>query len=338
MKVMELSDAWDLDHLRLAERPEPEPGPGEVKIRMQAAALNFRDTVMVRRGYGRRSGELPLVPVADGAGEVAAVGDGVTRVSVGDLVCPAFSQAWISGPLKEDYWPHNLGGPRDGVMQEVMVLGEQGVVRAPAGWTALQAATLPCAALTAWNAVVVCGRTAPGDVVLVQGTGGVSLFALLFARMMGARVIATSSSADKLERARALGADDVINYREDADWGRTARALAGGRGVDLVIEVGGAETLEPSLRAVRTAGTIAMIGVLSGADARLALGQVVTRALRLTGVTIGNRDMLEALIRAIDHKGLSPPIDDRVYRFEELADALRAFPRGAHFGKVCIRF
>ena len=338
MKVMELSGAWDLDHLHLAERPEPEPGPGQVLIRIQAAALNFRDTVMIRRGYGRRSGELPLVPLADGAGEVVAAGAGVTRVAVGDLVCPAFAQTWISGALKEEYWPGMLGGPRDGVMQEYMVLSEQGVVRAPRGWDALRAATLPCAALTAWNALITCGRVAPGQVVLVQGTGGVSLFALLFARMLGARVIATSSRADKLERARALGADHVINYRDDPEWGRSARELAGGAGVDLVVEVGGAGTLEQSLRAVRVAGTIAMIGVLSGAEARLSLGQVVTRSVTLQGVTIGNRDMLEELIRAIDHNGLEPPIDDRVYGFEELVEALRAFPEGAHFGKVCIRF
>lgn len=338
MKVIELRGDWGLDHLVRGERPKPEPGPGQVLIAMKAASLNFRDTVMVERGYGRRSGELPLVPLSDGAGEIVATGDGVSRVKVGDLVCPAFSQTWFSGQIKEEYWPGMLGGPRDGVLQEFMVLDETGVVKAPHGYSALQAATLPCAAITAWSAVAVQGRINPGDVVLVQGSGGVSLFALQFAKMLGARVIATSSSASKLERLEQLGADHVINYAEDASWGRTARALAGGAGVDLVVEVGGGRTLEQSLRAVRGNGTIAMIGVLSGGLAELNLGLVVTQNIRLQGVTIGNRDMLESLIAAIDQNGLDPVIDDHVYAFDDAAEALGALPKGAHFGKICIAY
>ena len=338
MKVIELRDDWGLDHLVVSERPKPDLGPGQVLIVMQAASLNFRDTVMVERGYGRRSGQLPIVPLSDGAGEIVAVGDGVSRVRVGDLVCPAFSQTWITGPLKEDYWPGMLGGPRDGVLQEFMALDETGVVKAPHGYNALQAATLPCAAITAWSAVAVQGRVKPGDVVLVQGSGGVSLFALQFAKMLGARVIATSSRAAKLERLEALGADHVINYAEDASWGRTARALAGGAGVDLVVEVGGSRTLEQSLRAVRGGGTVAMIGVLSGGLAELNLGLVVTQNIRLQGVTIGNRDMLEGLIGAIEQNGLDPVIDEHVFAFDDAADALRALPKGEHFGKICIQF
>ncbi len=338
MKVMELRDDWGLEHLQLADRPKPEPGPGEVLIAMKAASLNFRDTVMIQRGYGRRSGELPLIPLSDGAGEVVAVGDGVTRLKAGDVACPAFSQSWITGPLKEEYWPGILGGPRDGVLQEFMKLAASGVVRAPASYNFLQAATLPCAAITAWSAVVTQGKVKAGDVVLVQGTGGVSLFALQFAKMHGARVIATSSNAEKLARLEALGADHVINYANDESWGRTARALAGGSGVDLVVEVGGARTLEQSLRAVRVDGMIGMIGVLSGGLAELNLGLVVTQNIRVQGVTIGNRDMLESMVAAIDQNGLDPVIDDHIYAFDEAADALRALPEGRHFGKICISY
>jgi NADPH:quinone reductase-like Zn-dependent oxidoreductase len=209
LKVMELSEAWGLDHLRPGERAKPDPGPGEVLIAMKAASLNFRDTLAVERGYGRRSGELPMIPLSDGAGEVVALGDRVSRFRVGERVCPCFFQRWISGPLKDEYWPGVLGGPHDGVMQEFMALDQEGVVRAPAGWDFLQAATLPCAALTAWSAVVGHAHVKAGEVVLVQGTGGVSLFALLFAKMHGARVIATTSSADKAARLEALGADHV---------------------------------------------------------------------------------------------------------------------------------
>ena len=338
MKVFEIRDAWGLEHLTAGERPEPDPGPTEVLVRMRAASLNYRDHVMLQRGYGARSGELPLVPVSDGAGEVVAVGAEVSRAAVGDIVCPCFSQSWISGPLKEEYWSGMLGGPRDGVLQEFMALDERGVVKAPAGWDALAAATLPCAALTAWNAVVETGRTKAGDTVLVQGTGGVSLFALQFARMHGARVVATSGSAEKRARAEALGADHVIDYREDAQWGRAARAAAEGRGVDLVVEVGGAGTLEQSLRAVRVGGTLAMIGVLSGGRAEINLGLVVTRDVDLKGITIGSRDMFEDMVAAIDRNGLEPQIDDRVWAFDEAPQALAALPQGRHYGKICIRY
>jgi NADPH:quinone reductase-like Zn-dependent oxidoreductase len=338
MKVMELRDDWGLDHLHLGERQRPEPGPGQVVVAVGAASLNYRDHVMMDQGYGRRSGELPLIPISDGAGEVAAVGEGVDRVAVGDLVCPSFSQHWISGPLKDEYWPGILGGPHDGVMQELMLLDQSGVVRAPKGWDALHAATLPCAAITAWSAVVGEGRIEAGQTVLIQGSGGVSVFALLFAKMHGARVIATTSGPEKAERLDELGADHVINYREDQRWGRTARDIAGGGGVDIVVEVGGAGTLDQSLRAVRGGGTLAMIGVVAGGSAALSLGQVVTRAIRLQGITVGNRDMLEAMITAIEQNPITPPIDDRIYAFDELPQALAALPEGKHFGKIAIRF
>ncbi len=336
MKVMQIQDGWGPDHIRLAERPTPEPGPGQVLLRMEAASLNYRDLVVARGGYGRRGGALPLVPCSDGAGRVVAVGPGVTRVAVGDLVCPIFSQTWLSGPFREAVWAGTLGGPRDGVMQEYMVLDQEGVVRAPRYMDAVQAATLPCAAVTAWNAVVAQGRVKAGDVVLVQGTGGVSLFALLLAKLHGARVVATSSSDAKLERVRALGADHVVNYRSRPDWPRVAREVTEGAGVDLVVEVAG--TVADSLRAVRPSGTLALIGVLAGGTAELPLGAVVTQNIRLQGVTVGSRELFEDLVRALELHRLAPPIDERRFAFEEVGAAIQALATGQHFGKVCSRF
>ena len=337
MKVMELRD-WNLDGIALAERPKPAPGQGQVLIEMQAASLNFRDTVMAKRGYGRRSGNLPLVLVSDGAGIVEAVGAGVTRVKAGDLVCPAFSQTWISGTFHEAVWMGTLGGPLDGTMQEYMCLSDQGVVKAPAHMSAAEAATLPCAALTAWNAVVAQGATKAGDVVLVQGTGGVSLFALIFAKMHGAETILISSSDEKLARAKPLGADHLINYKSVPDWGKAARELAGGRGVDHVVEVGGAGTLERSIRAVRPSGIVSLIGVLAGGAGELNLGLVVTQNIRLQGITVGSRDLFEAMNRALSLHKVKPPIDAHGFAFDGLKDALKAFPQGKHFGKVVCQF
>jgi NADPH:quinone reductase-like Zn-dependent oxidoreductase len=333
---MQIQDGWSPDHIKLAERPRPEPGPGQVLLRMEAASLNYRDWVLARGGYGRRGGTLPLVPCSDGAGRVAAVGPGVTRVAVGDLVCPIWCQTWLGGPFREAHWAGTLGGPRDGVMQEYMALGEEGVVRAPRHMDAVQAATLPCAAVTAWHAVVAQGRVRAGDVVLVQGTGGVSLFALLFAKMHGARVLATSSSDAKLERVRAMGADHVVNYRTTPDWHKAAREVTGGTGVDLVVEVAG--TLDASVRAVRASGTVALIGVLAGPAPQLGLGPVVTQNIRLQGVTVGSRELFEDMVRALELHRTVPPVDEQRFEFEEVGRAIRDLPEGRHFGKVCCRF
>jgi len=262
----------------------------------------------------------------------------VTRVAVGDLVCPIFNQRWIVGPLREEYWPGMLGGPHDGVMQEYMLLGEEGLVRAPRHLSPIEAATLPCAAVTAWNSVIVQGGVKAGDVVLVQGTGGVSLFALLFAKLHGAEVIATSSSDAKLERVRAMGADHVVNYRTTPAWDKAAREMTGGTGVDLVVEVGGAGTLETSVRAVRVSGTVSLIGVLSGVSGSVNLGPVVTQNIRLQGVTVGGRDVFEAMVRAMELHRIRPPLDEHVHDFAEVGQALKTLPEGRHFGKVCIRF
>lgn len=337
MKVMEMRGDWGLEHIQPGTRPERAPGPGEVLIKMEAASLNYRDFVMTHRGYGSHSGRLPLIPISDGAGVVVETGAGVTRVKPGDLVCPAFAQTWISGAMKEEHRAGMLGGPLDGVMQEFMVLPQQGVVKAPKHFDAVEAATLPCAALTAWSAVIGANVKA-GDAVVTQGTGGVSLFAAMFAKLQGALTIVTSSSDEKLARAKSFGADIGVNYRTHAEWSREVRKVLGGRGADLIVELGGAQTLDQSLRAIRTSGTLAMIGVLSGATAELNLGRVVTQNVRLQGVTLGNRDMFEDMVRAIEQHGLKPPIDDKRWAFDQVADAIRALATGQHFGKICIAF
>ncbi|MGQ0546765.1 MAG: zinc-dependent alcohol dehydrogenase family protein [Betaproteobacteria bacterium] len=318
MKAWQLAQ-WSLEHLALVERPEPRPGPGEVLLRLKAASLNSRDLVVARRGYGPQTGELPLVPVSDGVGEVLEVGAGVTRVAVGDRVCPAFFQEGKS-----------LGGPHDGVMAQYRVFDQSGVVKIPAHLSDEEAATLPCAALTAWSAVVVEGRAKPGDSVLVQGTGGVSLFALQFAKLCGARVTVVSGSDAKLERAKALGADAGFNYRATPEWGKESR------GRDLVVDVGGAQSVPQALRAVRAGGTIALIGVVSGQTAELALGPVVTRGVRLQGIRVGAPPEFESMLRAVGACRLRPVVD-KVFGFGELRAALDYLASGAHFGKICLR-
>ncbi|HEX6142374.1 MAG TPA: NAD(P)-dependent alcohol dehydrogenase [Geminicoccaceae bacterium] len=335
---MQIEGAWGPENIRLAERPEPEPGPGEVVIGMRAVSINPRDLIMSRGGYGRRGGSLPLVPLCDGAGEVVAVGEGVRRAAIGDLVCPTYSRTWLAGPLGPDSLRGAHGGPLDGTMQERMLIPEEAVVKAPRHLSAAEAATLPCAAVTAWNALVEQGGIRAGDAVLLQGTGGVSLFALQVAKLHGALVILTSSSDAKLERAKAMGADHLINYRSTPDWHRRAHEITAGRGVDHVVEVGGADTLERSIRAVRPGGTISMIGVLGGSTPELGLGRVVTRNIRLQGVTVGSRATFEAMVRAMELHALRPAIHDQRFAFEEVGAALQALPEGRHFGKVVSEF
>jgi len=337
MKVFQIQDDWSMDHLAIAERDQPEPGPGEVLLRIKAASLNYRDLVVPMRGYGSFTGTLPLIPISDGVGEVVQTGAGVTRVTAGDRVCPMFMQKWIAGEPSLTRITSTLGGPIDGVMQEYMVVSEDGVAKVPSYLSDDEAATLPCAALTAWSALVTEGAVKAGDRVLVQGTGGVSLFALQFAKIIGAFVIITSSSDEKLERAVALGADEVINYNTTPEWGKAAKKFTRGDGVDHIVEVGGEKTLPQSLRAIRPGGTVSMIGVLSGASMGVSLGLIVTRKARLQGITVGHRDSFEAMTRAIDQHQLKPVID-RVFAFEELKEAMEYLRAGKHFGKICIRF
>jgi NADPH:quinone reductase-like Zn-dependent oxidoreductase len=336
MKVFEIRDDWGFDHLQPGTRPDPRPEPGQVLLRMKAASLNFRDLVVPNRGYGAFTGNLPLIPISDGVGEVIEAGAGVARVKVGDRVCPCFNQAWIGGEPDLERLTRTLGGPIDGTMAELMCLPAEGVVRVPAYLTDEQAATLPCAALTAWSALVTYDRLGPGARVLVQGTGGVALFALAFAKLAGCHVTVISSSDDKLARAKTLGADAGINYTTTPEWAKATREITGGRGYDHIVELGGEKTLPQSLRAIRPGGTISMIGVLSGSTLSAPLGLVVTRQVRLQGITVGSRDGFEAMMRALEQHHLVPVVD-RVFAFEELKEAMEALKRGAHFGKICIR-
>jgi NADPH:quinone reductase-like Zn-dependent oxidoreductase len=336
MKVFEIRGDWDFDHLLLGSRPDPRPGPGQVLLRMKAASLNYRDLVVPLRGYGAFTGNLPLIPLSDGVGEVIEVGQGVTRVKVGDRVCPCFHQSWIGGPPDLERLTRTLGGPIDGTMAELMCLPADGVVRVPAHLTDEQAATLPCAALTAWSAIVTYDDLGPGSRVLVQGTGGVALFALAFAKLAGCHVTVISSSDEKLARAKAMGADVGINYTSTPEWSKATRESTAGRGFDHIVELGGEKTLPQSLRAIRPGGTISMIGVLSGSALSAPLGHVVTRQVRLQGITVGSRDGFEAMMRAIEQHRLVPVVD-RLFAFEDLKEAMAALRQGAHFGKLCIR-
>ena len=335
MRVFQIEGEWGLDNLRLSVRPEPEPGPGQVLVRMKASSLNFRDLVVPDRGYGSYTGTLPLIPLSDGAGEVAAIGPGVRRVAIGDRVCPTFFQRWTGGEPDLERLTGSLGGPIDGTMAEYMCLSEEGVVKAPSHLTDIEAATLPCAALTAWSALTIGAATRPGDRVLVQGCGGVALFAVTFAKLLGAHVTVISSSDERIERVKKLGADAAVNYRAQPEWAKATRAITDGRGYDLIVEVGGEKTLPQSLRCIRPGGTLAMIGVLSGTAMATSLGLIVTRQVRLQGVTVGHRDGFEAMLRAIDQHRVRPVVD-RVFAFGELKEAMAHLKSGAQFGKVCI--
>lgn len=335
MRAVEIRDAFGLDHLVLAERPDPRPGPGQVMMRVRAASLNYRDLLTVRGEYNRKQ-PLPLIPCSDGAGEVVTVGEGVSRVRVGDRVCGIFAQRWIAGEPTRERLRSTLGGPLDGMLAELVTLSEEGVVTVPEHLSDEEAATLPCAAVTAWNALVDEGGVKAGDTVLVQGTGGVSLFALQLARLLGARVIATSSSDEKLARAKELGASEGINYRETPDWGARAKALTGGVGVDCVVEVGGAGTFQQSLQAVRMGGRIALIGNLSGNATQIPLTSILMQRIRVQGILVGPRESFEAMNRAIAASGLRPVID-RTFPLEEARAAFEHMAAGSHFGKIVVR-
>jgi NADPH:quinone reductase-like Zn-dependent oxidoreductase len=336
MRVYEVDGAGGLDSLAIRERDVPAPARSQVLIRLSAAALNYRDLLMVKGGLASKR-TTPFVPLSDGAGEVVAVGEGVSRVRAGDRVAGIFFQTWLDGEITPRKFSSALGGARDGMLAEYVALEEDGVVKIPDHLSDEEAATLPCAAVTAWNALVAQGRLKAGDSVLVQGTGGVSVFAIQFARMFGARVIVTSSSDEKLERTRALGASDLINYKRDADWDARVVELTGGEGVDHVVEVGGAGTLNRSLKAVRMGGTISLIGVLTGVSAEVETSSILRKSVRVQGIYVGSRAMFEKMNRAIAFARMRPVID-RVFPFEEAAAALGYMESAAHFGKICIRF
>ena len=321
--------------LRMVDRPVPEPGPGEVRVKVHARSTNFRDLSIAAGKYLHGPVQRDTIPLSDGAGQIVTVGEGVTAWKPGDRVAGTFFQNWRSGPLRPDVFGSDLGGPIDGMLAEEVVLSEQGIVRIPDRLSFEEAACLPCAAVTAWNALFETGDLGPGDVVLVLGTGGVSTIALQLAKMVGATVVVTSSSHEKLARARRLGADHLINYRDDPEWSKTVLAVTGGRGADIVIEVGGPGTLPQSLASVATGGLVALIGVLAGSVGEINPMALLRKAARLQGVFVGSRAMFETMNRAIAANCFAPIID-RVVAFEDAPQAYAHQKSGEHFGKIVI--
>lgn len=334
MRALVVRQAFGLDNLAVVDQPVPEPGPGQVRVRVRAVSLNYRDLLMVRGLYNPRQ-PLPLVPASDGVGVVDAVGVGVDPARVGERVAGMFAQGWQGGPPDHATARATLGGPLPGMLREWAVLDEDGVAAVPEHLSDVQASTLPCAALTAWSALVTLGGLRPGDTVLVQGSGGVSSFALDFAVAAGARVIATTRSADKAASLSERGAWKTVVTAEDPMWGKTVRGLTGGRGVDLVVEVGGAGTFAQSMRAVRLGGTVAMIGVLAGGRAEIDMTPVLMGQVRVQGVLVGHRAGFEAMCRCIEQHRLEPRVDS-VFPLEEARAAFDRLASGAQRGKVCV--
>jgi len=333
MRVLVVQNSFGLDHLAILNRPDPMPGPGQLLVRIRAASLNYRDLMIVKGQYNPKL-KLPRVPGSDGAGEIVAVGSGVSKFKPGDRVIGCFMQDWDSGPISALAAQSALGGDRDGVFSELVVLEERGVVPLPDILTFEEAATLPCAGVTAWNALV-GGDCGPSKTVLLQGTGGVSIFALQFAKALGARVLITSGNNDKLAHALAMGADSGMNYKENPDWDKWARTETAGIGVDIVVEVGGAGTLERSVKSVKLGGHVALIGVLAG-PATFNPISVLMKAVRVQGVFVGSRAMFEEMIRLIASAGIRPVID-RVFPFADVVAGFRYLESAAHFGKVVVR-
>lgn len=335
MKSFEIQQ-FGIDNLTLVDRETPRPGPYEVLVKMTAASLNYRD-LMVAKGVYNPKMKLPMVPLSDGAGVVEEVGPEVTRVKKGDRVAMAFMQTWVDGPPTHEKGKSALGGSIDGVLREYAVFHEQGLVQIPQNLTDVEAAALPCAAVTAWHALFEHTPMAPGETVLIQGTGGVSVFALAFAHAAGLRTIVTSSSDEKIERAKKLGADETINYKRTPDWDKQARNLTDGEGVDHVIEVGGSDTLPKSLAAVRTAGAVSVIGVLSGVDATVSPRPILVNSVRVQGIYVGSRAMFERMNRAIKFHNIKPVVD-KVFAWTEFKEALKYMEGQSHFGKICLQF
>ena len=324
--------SFGIDSLEFAERPAPQPDPGEVLIRVHAISINYRDLLMVKGLYNPKL-KLPRIPCSDGAGEVAAVGQGVTRWKTGDRVAGIFMQNWLDGPLTPAKSKGALGGDIDGMLAEYVVLRDTGLVRLPERLSFAEGATLPCAAVTAWNALA-AGSLKPGATVLILGTGGVSIFALQLAKMMGLRVLGISGSDQKLERARSLGLDAGINYRETPAWDRWALEQTGGEGVDLVVEVGGVGTLSRSLGAIRMGGVIAQIGVLAGNAEPLPLALILHKQARIQGIYVGSRKNFEEMNKAITLTGLRPVAE--IFPWSMAREVMARMESASHFGKLVL--
>ncbi len=332
MRALAIVDAFGIENLEWVERATPAPGPGEVLVRMRAVAFNFRDVQVVS---GQREVPRPLVPLSDASAEVTALGAGVDRFAVGDRVMPVFVRGWHSGPQpRADSLP-TLGGPLDGTLREEAVFDAADLVAVPESLSDAEAASLPCAAVSAWNALFVATQVKPGDTVLIQGTGGVSLFALQFAKLAGCRTAIISSSAEKLARAADLGADVGVDYAREPDWGAAVRDLVGE--VDCVVEVGGTRTFAQSLACLRNGGHISFVGFLSGTAPDFDLGEISRKGVSVRGIRVGNRDSFEAMVKAVAQHRLKPVLD-RVGAFADAKAELAAFRDGGHFGKVCLAF
>jgi NADPH:quinone reductase-like Zn-dependent oxidoreductase len=333
MRAFQISQ-FGLENLQLVDLPTPACGAGMVLIRVHATSLNYRDLLMVRGHYDAKL-QMPRIPLSDGAGEVVAVGAGVTRFKPGDRVIGLFLQNWRDGGPSQAKSRGALGGDMDGMLADYVSLPEHGVAHFPAHLSYEEAATLPCAALTAWNALFHVATTKPGDTIVIQGTGGVSIFALQFAKLVGARVLGTSSSDEKLARAKTLGLDEGLNYKNNPEWSSWVKKQTSGEGADVIVEVGGSGTLKESMKSVRVGGTIAQIGVLSGAEERFSVTSVLMRQVRLIGVYVGSHTMMQAMDRAIELSRMKPVVG-KVFPIVEAIGAYRYLEQGRHFGKVVI--
>ncbi|MCW0200082.1 NAD(P)-dependent alcohol dehydrogenase [Sphingopyxis sp.] len=333
MKVAAVKSPAGLGNIVIETRPDPVAGPGQILVRVHASSLNFHDYAVVVGQIPTADGRIPM---SDGAGEVVAVGDGVTAFAPGDKVLSLFFPNWATGRPSFERMVGVPGDHADGFAAELVAAPASAFTRLPAGWDYREAATLPCAALTAWRALMVEARIKPGDVVLTQGTGGVSIFALQFAKAAGATVISTSSSAEKLARLKTLGADHLINYKEQPEWGQAAAVLAK-RGVDVVVEVGGAGTMAQSLQAVRISGHISLIGVLAGWAGEVPTAVAMGKNVAIKGVTVGSREHQEDMIRAIEATGIRPVIDSS-FPLDRIGEAFAHQAAHKHFGKICLEF
>ena len=338
MRALQVTEPWGLDEIKVVDAPDPKPGPNEVAVRMRAVSLNYRDYLMVGGIYGRApSMSGAVIPFSDGCGVVEQVGPGVTRFSVGDRVATLFFQGWISGPPTLEKVSTALGFPIPGAGRELAVFSQEGLSKVPEFLSDQEVATLPCAALTAWRALFEDARPQPGDTVVLQGTGGVSVFGLQFAHAAGCRTIITSSSDEKLERAKTLGADTAVNYRQTPEWSKAVRAATGGVGADVILEVGGGGTIEQSMRAIRIGGHIAIIGVVAGAGNPFNPASLIGNSAKLQGLSVGSREMFEAMCSAIDQHRIRPVVD-KVFPWEEARAAFEAMAGGEHFGKIVLQF
>lgn len=335
MKVVTLGSGGGLDQLQVVEREAPgEPGPGEIRVRIHASSLNFHDYAVVAGMIPTEEGRIPM---SDGAGVVEAVGEGVEEFAVGDAVVSTFFPYWLDGPARVADFKSTPGDGLDGYTREQVIRPATWFTRAPKGYSHEEAATLTTAGLTAWRALVVDGNLKAGDTVLTLGTGGVSIFALQFAKAMGARVISTSSSDEKIETLKKLGADHTINYKAEPEWGKKVQALTDGQGVDHVIEVGGPGTLPQSIDAVRIGGHIALIGILTGRGGEIPTVKLMAKQARLQGLIVGSRTHQQEMVRGIEACGVRPIIDS-TFELEKIADAFRHEESGRHFGKICLSF